>query len=177
MRTKGFTLKEFLVAILIMILIIGLLYPAFLITRSRVSEAKCRANLLALWTWYNTKQALGEKVNNTNIRLFLFLHPDGQKMRCPLSGKAYSTLPADGQPFVEGPDYILRKNPHILAYCPWHIHPSAKVTGYNPDGTPIVMGTGSDRWDNPVYLAVYKNGQVKYVDVYQVERRTPSTQR
>lgn len=174
MKTRGLTLKEVLVAILIVVLLIGLLYPVVLIVRSRALEAKCRANLLALWTWYNAQQASGEKVTNTKLRLFLFTHPDGKKIRCSLCGANYVTLPADSQPFVEGPDYILRKNPHILAYCPWHIHPSAQIAGYNTDGTPIVMGTGADRWDNPVYLAVYKNGQVKYVDVYQVERRTQS---
>jgi type II secretory pathway pseudopilin PulG len=44
MKQSGFTLKESIVAILIIILIAGLLYPVFLIARSRASEAQCRAN-------------------------------------------------------------------------------------------------------------------------------------
>jgi type II secretory pathway pseudopilin PulG len=175
MKQSGFTLKESIVAILIIILIAGLLYPVFLIARSRASEAQCRANLAALWTWYSTQQSAGEKVDRVKLQLFLYTHPEGKKIRCPLSGKAYELLPADGQPYVECPDYILRKNPHILAYCPYHVHPSAQIAGYNPDGTPYIMGSGADKWDNPVYLTIYKDGQVKYADVYQVEHRVQST--
>jgi type II secretory pathway pseudopilin PulG len=176
MKQSGFTLKESIVAILIIILIAGLLYPVFLIARSRASEAQCRANLAALWTWYSTQQSAGEKVDRVKLQLFLYTHPEGKKIRCPLSGKAYELLPADGQPYVEGPDYILRKNPHILAYCEHHIHPSARErVGYNPNGTTYTIGTGADRWDDPVYLTIYKDGQVKYADVYQVEHRVQST--
>jgi hypothetical protein len=173
MKRTGFTQKESIVAIFIVILIVGLLYPVFLIARSRASEAQCRANLAALWTWYSTQSA-GEKVDRVKLQLFLYTHPEGKKIRCLLSGKPYELLPADAQPFVEGPDYILQKNSHILAYCPYHIHPSAQIAGYNPDGTPYIMGSGADKWDNPVYLTVYKDGQVKYADVYQVERRAQS---
>lgn len=176
MKQSGFTLKESIVAILIIILIAGLLYPVFLIARSRALEAQCRANLVALWTWYHAQQASGEKVTNRKLRLFLFTHPEGKKIRCPLSGRAYETLPADMQPFVEGPGYILRINPYILAYCEHHIHPSARErVGYNSNGTTYTIGTGADRWDDPVYLTIYKDGQVKYADVYQVEHRVQST--
>jgi type II secretory pathway pseudopilin PulG len=171
MKQSGFTLKESIVAILIIILIAGLLYPVFLIARSRASEAQCRANLAALWTWYSTQQSAGEKVDRVKLQLFLYTHPEGKKIRCPLSGKAYELLPADGQPYVEGPDYILRKNPHILAYCEHHIHPSARErVGYNSNGTTYTIGTGADRWDDPVYLTVYKDGQVKYASTHQLER-------
>jgi type II secretory pathway pseudopilin PulG len=174
MKQSGFTLKESIVAILIIILIAGLLYPVFLIARSRASEAQCRANLAALWTWYSTQSA-GEKVDRVKLQLFLYTHPEGKKIRCPLSGKAYELLPADGQPYVEGPDYILRINPYILAYCEHHIHPSARErVGYNSNGTTYTIGTGADRWDDPVYLTVYKDGQVKYASIHQLERRGQS---
>lgn len=179
MRLRGLTLKELIVVIAILVLLAAVLYPVGINIRYRALETKCRANLSALGSWYNAQLSAGIKMDRVKIQLFLYFDPEGQKIRCPLSGKSYTILPADGQPIIEGPGYVLRKDQRILAYCPWHIHPAARnrIRGYNPDGQPIIMGTGQDRWDNPVYLIVYKDGQVKYAEVYQVEQSVSSTQR
>lgn len=175
MNNIGATLKELLIAIILIVVLASIIYPLVVNIRYRALETQCRANLAALGSWYNAQQSAGEKIDRIKIQLFLYLDPNGQKIRCPLSGKVYTLLPGDGQPVIEGPGYVLRKDPHILAYCPYHIHPSAlkRISGYNPSTkAPIIMGTGQDKWEDQVYLAVFKDGRVKYTGVYQVESPT-----
>lgn len=173
MRRLGFTLKQVLAAIGIILLLVGLTVPVGMIVRARALEAKCRANLAALGAWYNSQLATGQRVGYLQVKQFLLHDPAGKKLRCPLSGRIYNILPAEVQPVLDGEEFILRKNPNTLAYCECHIHPSARsqIVGYNPDGTPIVQGTGHSRWDDPVYLMVTKDGRVLYAEVYQREEK------
>jgi hypothetical protein len=141
--------------------------------RAKALEAKCRANLAALGSWYNAQIATGQRIGKSEVEWFLRFDPAGKKLRCPLGGEVYGVLPADAYPVSEDEESVVRKNPNTLAYCRYHIHPSARwqIVGYNRDGSPIIQGTGHSRWEDPVYLMVLKDGRVVYGDVYQVEKK------
>jgi type II secretory pathway pseudopilin PulG len=174
MRHQGWTLKELLIVIVILIALLALLYPVYQIVRYRSLEAKCRANLWAIYTKYKLLKMEngGRWDKKVAHELHKWLHsPEGLKVYlCPLSGEPYTVPPVHRVINYEEPYLIARLEKginlyvrdHLVAYCDCHTNPPRPRCG-----APYVAGA--------CVLSVLDigDGKIEYgFDIYTKNSRT-----
>jgi len=131
MRQSGWTLKQLLVVLAIIALLAALLFPVVQIVRYRLLEARCRANLWAIYTKYRLIKM--EHGGRWNVEAAKELHEwiysreglQGERREmffCPLSGEFYhipALIPYDrlifGRPTDRDP-YLLSDFGEVGAY-------------------------------------------------------------
>lgn len=168
MRQRGLSLVEKILVLGIILALIAIAVPVYIHIRIRADENQCRANLHALWVWYNTQRSLGHKVTQRDILMYLQRDPEGKKIRCPRSGRK-PTVMLDAGTDTETPEYISRYNREILAMCEYHVHPDARDRIDYSGGEPLYRGTGNEKWTDKVFLCVFKSGKVEYACPWQIE--------
>lgn len=141
MRPLGWTLKQLLVVLAIVAALVALLFPVVQLVRYRVLEAKCRANLWAIYTKYKLlKIQNGGRWDVETAKEFRrwLLSPEGLKViSCPLSGEPYHIPPIRlayddanlKDPYllstIETPDYSISTyiREDLVAECSCHTRP------------------------------------------------------
>lgn len=134
MRQAGLSLKQLLVVLLIIVALAALLFPVVQMVRYRALEAKCRANLWAIYMKYKMLkiQNNGRWDAHTARELERWLvTPEGLKVLfCPLSGEDYSVIAtrpawASGDPYLAATNnkFSTRIRKDIVAQCPCHTRP------------------------------------------------------
>jgi len=135
-RQSGWTLKQLLVVLAIIALLAALLFPVVQIVRYRLLEARCRANLWAIYTKYRLiKMEHGGRWNAEaakELQEWIY-SPEGLKVYfCPLSGESYSILSAFPRRFTNNRDpYLLSDldefsvyhREDVVATCQCHTRP------------------------------------------------------
>jgi type II secretory pathway pseudopilin PulG len=166
MNARGWTLLEKILVLVLIAVLLSAVIPIYRYYRDRAAEARARANLAALAAWYNSEVALGRKLTQTDVLLFLQRDPRGKKIRCPSGRLPVVVL---GFTDLETPEYRLRFNPSLLAVCRCQVHPSARNRVDFSRNPPIYHGTGNEKWTDKIFLCVFKDGRVDYASEYQIE--------
>lgn len=177
MQHRGLTLKELLVAVAIIALLIGLLFPIMRIVRYRNAELRCRANLMAIMAKYQEllDQHGGDRWKaRRELNFWIQLDPEGRKVGfCPLGRNGYGHYRVVTEERYSGftsPDELVPcRNPSIVAYCMCHLNPQRPTNAcegrhIQPTSPPILnLGNPEElRKLTSKFLCVYENGQIGY---------------
>lgn len=178
MRRRALTLKELLVAVAIIALLVGLLFPIVRIARYRNDELRCRANLMAIMAKY--QELLNQHGDRWKARwelnLWTQLDPEGRKVGfCPLAKRFgryvhYSIVAETRYSGVTNPDELVPcDNTAIVAYCRCHVNPPRSIRAcegtHTPPPPPPILDFGNleeIRKLSPKHLCLYENGQIGY---------------
>ncbi|GBC93913.1 hypothetical protein HRbin15_02415 [bacterium HR15] len=178
---RAFTLKEVLIGLTIIGLLIVLLYPVYQITRYRVLETRCRANLWAILIKYKQlKMEYNGKVGTEEfIEAFRawMATPEGQATSyCPLSHRGYSFSDrVNYHCYVENPnipqEFLVVDSSILVAWCSCHRRPVAPTCVY----IPYVIGeqylAALDIGDGQVRYAKWEEIRTVLRDQQEIRRR------
>lgn len=137
---RGFSLKQLLVVVAIIVALAVLVFPLISIVRYRVLETRCRANLWAILVKYKSlKEQNKGKVEWEQLEEWLFGSPETVSIRfCPLNSASGRRIPyflnnLDALVRVterQGNSYYARKrdleskpDESVIAYCICHTQP------------------------------------------------------
>lgn len=175
MRTRqshrGFTLKQLIVALAIIAILAVLVYPLYQIARHRALEAKCRANLWAIYLKYEELKAQYRPGTPQMYDAFTdwCLTPEGREViYCPLGlargeYRTYHFSHLLTRVRYEG-SISVYYNENLVAYCSCHRLPFK-------GGCPLIQQP------NEKFLAVFDvgGGQVRYASLDEIKRLVTSS--
>ncbi len=140
---RGWTLKEFLIVIGVIMLLAALVYPIIQIARYRSYETKCRANLWNIMLKYQAFKDEGYKGQELRRQTMFYAQEHPEVGKCPLTGEEYVILTILGS--HEMGDELWMDNPEVVVACPCHLDPKRK---YKMEGCTRVAAPGEpyDTW-------------------------------
>ncbi len=173
----GWSLKQLLVVLAIMVMLAALVFPVFQIVRYRVLEAKCRANLWAIYTEYKLLKIRngGRWDSNTAKELNQWLISQGPEiLRCPLSGDNYNIVALRFHPMYDiSNPYLLSDfgkwgvyyREGLVATCECHTRPPRPRCGRPYVGPACVLsvldiGDGKIGYYFDIYTKDHRTGEI-----------------
>ncbi len=120
-RYSGWTLKETLIAVGVIVLLVALLFPVVQVVRYRAYETKCRANLWNIVLKYDDFKSQGYKGKELRKQVLFFVEDNPDIGRCPLSGEEYIVITEQGIQNHFGESWT--HNPDVIVFCSCHVDP------------------------------------------------------
>ncbi len=167
-RYSGWTLKETLIAVGVIVLLVALLFPVVQVVRYRAYETKCRANLWNIMLVYDELKNKGYRGEELRKKILNFIADNPEIGRCPMTGVGYVSLSILSQHQV-GED-IWMDNPQVVVSCSCHTDPKKRYV-VEENCTRIIRHDGAlDTW---FLSGVDRNGElsVEYApDIVKIKR-------
>jgi type II secretory pathway pseudopilin PulG len=167
-RIDGWSLKELLIVIGLIVLLAALVYPVVQLARYRSYEARCRANLWNCALKYQELKDQGYKGRELRRQLLWWMSDNPQVGSCPMTGHSYITI-TDFSPLHIGNE-VWEANREVIVLC--HCHPDLR-RGYkltSDCAVTIPQGQGPACW----FLSAVERGNhisVEYApDIVRVQR-------
>jgi|GEM_PF-3509005 len=167
-RIDGWSLKELLIVIGLIVLFAALIYPVVQLVRYRSYESRCRANLWNCALKYQELKDQGYKGAELRRQLLWWMSDNPQVGSCPMTGIGYTCITVFSTHHIENETW--EDNREVIVRC--HCHPDFR-RGYKmtPDClVTIPPGTGPAAW----FLSAVERGNhisVEYApDIVRVQR-------